>query len=119
MTDVPLYVHCYSHPLMYTVPLGLVVNPCPTCVPPTLKPAQCVQVLKEATLYFSRAKPNLAMVMPAMDYIDEIFTTGLLNDRRLDPAIRAAIGLAKKTLNRYYSKTDTSDLYRIAMSTCL
>ncbi|KAF8667473.1 hypothetical protein AX14_006338 [Amanita brunnescens Koide BX004] len=55
------------------------------------------------------------MVMPTMDYIDEIFTTGLLNDQRLDPAIHAAIGLAKKTLNRYYSKTDTSDLYRIAM----
>ncbi|KAF8317526.1 hypothetical protein F5887DRAFT_1276209 [Amanita rubescens] len=58
-----------------------------------------LQVLKEAMLYFSRSKPNLVMVIPAMDYIDEIFTTGLLNERRLDPAICAAIGLTKKTLN--------------------
>ncbi|KIL61192.1 hypothetical protein M378DRAFT_48619, partial [Amanita muscaria Koide BX008] len=72
-------------------------------------------ILKDATLYFSREMPNLAMVIPAMDYIDETFTNGILNKRKLDPAIRAAIGLAKKTLNRYYTLTDSSDLYRIAM----
>ena len=55
------------------------------------------------------------MVIPAMDYIDEAFTNGMLNKKNLDPAIRAAIGVAKKTLNRYYTLTDVSELYRIAM----
>jgi len=55
------------------------------------------------------------MVIPAIDYIDETFTNSMLSNGRLDPAIQAAIGLAKKTLNRYYSLTDCSGLYHIAM----
>ena len=62
--------------------------------------------------------PNLAMVIPAMDYIDEIFTTSMLNKQELSPPICAAIGLAKKTLNCYYSLTDSSELYHITMGTC-
>ena len=73
------------------------------------------QVLKDATLFFSCSTPNLAMVIPAMDYIDEVFTTGMLQKDTLDPAIRAAVGLAKKTLNKYYECTDASKLYHIAM----
>ena len=76
-----------------------------------------LQVLKDATLYFSRSTPNLAMVIPTMDYIDTTFTTSLLKKEQLNPAIHAAVGLAKRTLNRYYSLTDTSELYRIAMGT--
>jgi hypothetical protein len=51
-----------------------------------------------------------------MDLIDERLAT-LSLDRRQSAAIRASIGLAKKTLNRYYTKTDDSEVYRIAMST--
>ena len=50
-----------------------------------------------------------------MDYIDEAFTNGILNKKELDPAVWAAMGLVKKTLNRYYTLTDASELYRIAM----
>ena len=74
-----------------------------------------LQVLKDATLYFSRSMPNLAMVIPAMDYIDTTFTTGLLKKEELDLMIHAALGLAKCTINRYYSLTDSSELYCIAM----
>jgi hypothetical protein len=49
-----------------------------------------------------------------MDLIDEHVTTRSL-DPKLDTAIRASLGLAKKTLNRYYTKTDDSEVYRIAM----
>ena len=49
-----------------------------------------------------------------MDHIDECLTDNSLNDD-YEPSIRAANGLAQKTLNRYYSKTDQSKLYRIAM----
>jgi hypothetical protein len=50
-----------------------------------------------------------------MDLIDEHLAT-LSLDVRQSAAIRASIGLAKKTLNRYYTKTDDSEVYRIAMS---
>jgi hypothetical protein len=59
--------------------------------------------------------PNLANVIPVMDIINDRLTAKA-NDTTLSPAIRSALGLAKKTLNRYYSKTDNSEAYRIAMS---
>jgi hypothetical protein len=38
-------------------------------------------------------------------------------DKQYDPAIRAALAVAKKTLNRYYMLTDASETYRITMGT--
>ena len=55
------------------------------------------------------------MVIPAMDHIDSVFTSCMIKRERLDPAIRAGLELAKRTLNRYYSLTDASEAYRIAM----
>ncbi|KAF9541913.1 hypothetical protein CPC08DRAFT_650423 [Agrocybe pediades] len=75
---------------------------------------QLSEVLKHATLFFSRAKANIANVIPTMDHINDSFTSKA-NDPNYSPAIRAALGLAKKTLNRYYSRTDDSEAYRIAM----
>ena len=80
-----------------------------------LWPCDTLQILKDATLYFSHGTPNLAMVIPAMDYINEKFTNYLLMKDTLDPEIWAAIGLAKKTLNRYYEWMDFSELYCTAM----
>ncbi|KIK25258.1 hypothetical protein PISMIDRAFT_96993, partial [Pisolithus microcarpus 441] len=74
-----------------------------------------LKILKDATLFFSCGTPNLVMVIPAMDYIDEVFMTGMLDEGQFDPSIHAAVGLAKKTLNKYYSLTDMSKLYHIAM----
>jgi hypothetical protein len=74
------------------------------------------QILKDATLFFSRSTPNLATVIPAMDVIDEKLTTDSL-DRTYDAPIHASLGLAKKTLNRYYNMTDWSEVYQIAMGT--
>ncbi|EIM91973.1 uncharacterized protein STEHIDRAFT_43072, partial [Stereum hirsutum FP-91666 SS1] len=73
-----------------------------------------LKVLKDATLYFSRGSPNLAAVIPAMDHINFVFSSNALNPvYRL--SIRAALGIAKRTLNRYYNLTDDSENYRIAM----
>ncbi|KAG2085773.1 uncharacterized protein F5147DRAFT_588812 [Suillus discolor] len=74
-----------------------------------------LKILKDATLYFSRGTPNLTMVIPAMDHIDNVFTNCTIKNENLDPAIRSALGLAKRTLNHYYSCTDSSVVYRIAM----
>ena len=72
-----------------------------------------IQTYKKATLYFSQDGASIAGVIPAMDKLD-----GHLNPRtkkQYHPAIRAAIRLARKKINRYYSLTDLSSVYRIAM----
>ncbi|KAG2343799.1 hypothetical protein BDR05DRAFT_844703, partial [Suillus weaverae] len=74
-----------------------------------------MQILKHATLYFLHSTPNLVMVIPTMDHIDTTFTNGIINSHVLDPAICAALKLAKKTFNQYYSLTDSSETYRVAM----
>jgi hypothetical protein len=49
-----------------------------------------------------------------MDHIDEHLATAATgNDYPL--AIKAALAIGKKTLNRYYDKTDHSEVFRIAM----
>jgi hypothetical protein len=73
-----------------------------------------LQVFKDATLFFSRSTPNLTMVIPAMDYIDEFLTTASLKTT-LEPSVHAALRIGKKMLNCYYDKTDNSEVYRIAM----
>jgi hypothetical protein len=68
-------------------------------------------------LFFSQdGTPNIAMVIPAMDRIDEVLAMNALNTQ-FSISIQAALSIGKKTLNRYYSKTDLSDVYRVVMST--
>jgi len=75
-------------------------------------------MFKDATLFFSRGTPNIATVIPAMDHIDKVLTAGASNAEFSNP-IRAALMMGKKTLNRYYSKTNISEVYRIAMGASL
>ena len=49
-----------------------------------------------------------------MDHLDEVLATNAVSDNYL-PSIKAALLVGKRTINRYYSKTDMSDVYRIAM----
>lgn len=78
-----------------------------------------LQIFKDATLYFSRSTPNLAKVIPAMDRIDTHLATGAANrKRKYNPSVRAALLVGKKLLNKYYDKSDHSELYRIAMGEC-
>lgn len=72
------------------------------------------QIFKDATLFFSRSTPNLATVIPAMDHIDQHLATESLS-RLYGPAVRVALAMGKKTMNRYYNLTDDSEVYRIAM----
>ncbi|KAF9536556.1 hypothetical protein CPC08DRAFT_611104, partial [Agrocybe pediades] len=74
-----------------------------------------LKLFKDATLYFSRATPSLAMVIPAMDHIDQHLATHAVNYDDNSIAIRAAASLGKATLNKYYNATDHSEVYRIAM----
>jgi hypothetical protein len=58
--------------------------------------------------------PLTATMIPAIDQIDTYFTTTALN-RTKSVSICAAAGLATKTLNCYYSLTDSSEVYWIVM----
>ena len=50
-----------------------------------------------------------------MDHVDKVLSTVSTSDKYSAP-IQVACGIAKKALNRYYSYTDMSATYRIAMS---
>lgn len=73
------------------------------------------QIFKDAMLFFLHATPNLTTVIPAMDHIDKTLTMQS-HDSGFEPSIQAAVSIAKKTLNKYYDKTDHSEVYCIAMS---
>ena len=78
-----------------------------------------MQIFKDATQFFSRSKvSNLMIVIPAMDHLDKHLATGLTGTE-YSPSIRSAIRIGIKTLNKYYSKTDQSDLYRVSMGKCV
>ena len=49
-----------------------------------------------------------------MDHIDEHLATAALNPD-YPMAIKAALAIKKMTLNRYYDKTDHSEVFRVAM----
>ncbi|KAG1776193.1 hypothetical protein EV702DRAFT_971812, partial [Suillus placidus] len=75
---------------------------------------QLQDVLKDTTLYFSHSTPNLATVIPAINHIDEKLTSYSRN-KKYALSICTAVELAKKTFNRYYELTDSSEVYRITM----
>ncbi|KAL1941326.1 hypothetical protein VTO73DRAFT_7143 [Trametes versicolor] len=50
-----------------------------------------------------------------MDHINDLLTNWTRDDDTYEEPIRVALGLAKKTLNRYYKISDMFAVYRIAM----
>ncbi|KAJ6577979.1 hypothetical protein B0H19DRAFT_885274, partial [Mycena capillaripes] len=60
----------------------------------------------------------IANVITTMDKIDDLLTSTIISSsghRPIHDSVRKALNLAKTTLNKYYSRTDTSNVYRIAM----
>jgi hypothetical protein len=72
-----------------------------------------VQTYKNATTFFSQDEASIVGVIPAMDTLDSHLNPQ--TKKRYHPAILAAMGLARRKINRYYSLTDISSVYRIAM----
>ena len=50
-----------------------------------------------------------------MDRIDVILRNGS-GTKPLHPAVKHALAFARKSIDKYYAKTDMSNIYRIAMS---
>ena len=73
-----------------------------------------MQILKDATLYFTWSTPRIAMVIPAMDHLDSYLATSTINPEYSAP-MQAALAMAKQTLNCYYNRTDHSEVYHITM----
>lgn len=72
------------------------------------------QRYKQATLYFSRNSATVAGIIPAMDKLDK-HLRNTTQDDELHPAIQVAMKLARNKMDRYWKKTDDSNIYRIAM----
>jgi hypothetical protein len=66
-------------------------------------------------LEFSSDTPCIANVIPAMDRMHADLVAACENEN-YSIAIRAALKIGKKLLDKYYSITDNSEVYRIAMS---
>jgi hypothetical protein len=49
-----------------------------------------------------------------MDHIDKHLATSAIDDN-YPLALKAALVIGKKTLNKYYKKSDNSEVYRITM----
>ncbi|KAG1806029.1 ribonuclease H-like domain-containing protein, partial [Suillus variegatus] len=68
---------------------------------------------KQATLFFSRNSASVFAVIPAMDKLDS-HMSNVETKEEFQPAIRAAMKLARKKMDRYWKMTDDSNTYRIA-----
>ncbi|KAJ7811786.1 hypothetical protein B0H14DRAFT_2313592, partial [Mycena olivaceomarginata] len=77
-----------------------------------------VYTLEKATLLFSSDKSTIANVITTMDKVDDLITTTIVSTQPSGRTKRVALGLAKATMNKYYSATDKSNVYRIAMGMC-
>ena len=68
------------------------------------------------TLEFSTDTPCIANVIPAMDRMHDDLRAAC-NNEEYSTAICAALKVGMNLLNKYYSITDNSEVYRIAMGT--
>jgi hypothetical protein len=69
---------------------------------------------KDVTLFFSQDNIiTIANVVPTMDCINKMLSISTLMP--LTPAVKHALTFAHKLMDKYYSKTDLSNVYCIAM----
>jgi len=75
----------------------------------------CSGWYKDVTLFFSQnAISTIAHVIPTMDHIDALLKD--ITAEPLVPSIKHALTFTYQILDKYYSKTDLSNVYHIAMS---
>ena len=58
-------------------------------------------------------------MIPAMDHIDKVLMTTSDSPYQFSLAIRTALAIGKAAINKYYNKTDHSEVYCIAMGMSL
>ena len=75
------------------------------------------QNYKKATLFFLQDLASIAAVIPAMDKLDNHLNSSM--KQSYHHAILAAMKLVHNKINHYYSMTDLSSAYQIALGKCL
>jgi len=71
---------------------------------------------KDATLFFSQdTVVTIAHVIPTMDRIDSMLSNSVAEP--LVPSVKHALMFTHKIMDKYYPKTDLSNIYWIAMGT--
>ena len=69
---------------------------------------------KDTTLFFSQdSVATIAHVIPTMDRIDMMLNSS--STKLLSPSVKHALAFARKIMDKYYSKMDFLNVYRIAM----
>ena len=72
------------------------------------------QMYKDATVFFSQESVStIAHVIPTIDQIDAMLLESFTEP--LAPAVKHGLSFTHHVLNKYYLKTDASNIYRIAM----
>jgi len=74
------------------------------------------QIYKDATLFlFQDQVSTITNVIPTMDRIDSLLSDAATE--LLSSSVKHMLTFACKSINKYYSKTDLSNVYHIAMGT--
>jgi hypothetical protein len=69
---------------------------------------------KDATVFFSQdSAVTIANVVPTMDRINAMLSSSARAP--FAPGVKHALTFARQLMDKYYSKTDLSNVYRIAM----
>ena len=69
---------------------------------------------KDATLFFSQDDAvTIPNVVLTMDWIDAMLSSFTMAP--LAPSVKHALSFTHRLMDKYYSKTDLSNVYRIAM----
>ncbi|KAF5347403.1 hypothetical protein D9758_011274 [Tetrapyrgos nigripes] len=86
-----------------------------------------LQIFKDTTVHFSsKQQSSISAVISTMDHIDNLLTAQMVTaptsgqdadstQPPLHESVKAALRLAKQLMNQYYSMTDESAIYQIAM----
>ncbi|GBE87594.1 putative AC9 transposase [Sparassis crispa] len=73
----------------------------------------CCRSTRQPHFFLQESVSTIANVIPTMDSINDMLSGRTVQNYH--PAIQSAMQLARATMNRYYSKTDLSSVYRITM----
>jgi hypothetical protein len=74
----------------------------------------CHQMYKDVILFFSQDNAvTIANVVPTMDHINKMLSASAA--RLLNSAVKHTLTFARKLMDKYYSKTNLSNVYHIAM----
>jgi hypothetical protein len=75
----------------------------------------CIQGFLRITEIISQSNiPLIHEVIPLIDMVQNM-VDNIREDKKIHPVVRSAVQCASKVVDKYYSKTDEAEIYRVAM----